>query len=62
MVVRAERGRGREGSTEGASERGKVCERGTRLKRREDVRRWPEIARSWAPPRWGNVGGRLGTS
>jgi hypothetical protein len=53
---------GREGSTEGASERGEVGEQGVGLKRGKDVWRWPEIARSWARPRWGNVGGGLGTS
>jgi hypothetical protein len=62
LVTRAERERGREGLTEGASERGKVGERGAGLKRGEDVWRWPEIARSWARPRRGIVGGRLGTS
>jgi hypothetical protein len=36
-------------------------ERGAGLKRGEDVRRWPENARSWARPRRGNVGERLGT-
>jgi hypothetical protein len=56
------RERGREGSAEGASERGEVGEQGVGLKRGGDVRRWPEIAQSWARPRWGIVGGRLGTS
>jgi hypothetical protein len=60
--VGAERERGREGSAEGASEQGKVGEQGAGLKRGGDVRRWPEIARSWACPRWGIVGGMLGTS
>jgi hypothetical protein len=60
--VCVERERGREGLAKGASEREEVGERGARLKRGEDVRRWPEIARSWARPRRGNVGGRLGTS
>jgi hypothetical protein len=41
LVTRAERGRGREGSAEGTSERGKVGERGARLKRGGDVQRWP---------------------
>jgi hypothetical protein len=45
-----------------ASERRKVGEQGTRLKRGGDVRRWPEVARSWARPRRGIVDGRLGTS
>jgi hypothetical protein len=62
LVARAERERGREASAEGASERRKVGEQGTRLKRGEDVRRWPKIARSWVRPRRGIVGGRLGTS
>jgi hypothetical protein len=57
-----ERERGREGSNVGASEQGDVDEQGAGLKRGEDVWRWSEIARSWALPRWGNVGGRLGTS
>jgi hypothetical protein len=62
LVACAELERGREGSAEGASERGELGERGVGLKRGEDVRRWPEIARSWARPRRGNVGGRLRTS
>jgi hypothetical protein len=62
LVARTERERGREGSAEGASEWGKVGEQGARLKRGRDVRRWPEIERSWARPRWGIVGGKLGTS
>jgi hypothetical protein len=33
-----------------------VGEQGAGLKRGEDVRRWPEIARSWARPRRGIVG------
>jgi hypothetical protein len=33
---------------EGASERGKAGEQNARLKRGGDVRRWPEIAWSWA--------------
>ena len=61
LVACAERERGQEGSAEGASEQGEVGERGTGLKRGEDVRRWPEIERLWARPWWGNVGGRLVT-
>jgi hypothetical protein len=58
LVACAERERGREGLAEGASERGKVGERSAGLKRGEDVRRWPENARSWARPRRGTwVGG-----
>jgi hypothetical protein len=53
--VCAERERGREVSAEGTNEQGEVGERGTGLKRGEDVRRWPEIARSWARPRRGNM-------
>jgi hypothetical protein len=45
-----------------ASERGKVGEQGARLKRAADARTWPENARSWARPRRGIVGGRLGTT
>jgi hypothetical protein len=37
LVACAERERGREGSTESASERGEVGERGAGLKRGEDV-------------------------
>jgi hypothetical protein len=40
----------REGLAEGASERGKVGERGAGLKGGKDVQRWLEIARSWARP------------
>jgi hypothetical protein len=58
LVACIERERGREGSAEGGSERGKVGERGMGLKRGEDVRRWPEIAWSWVHPRRGNVGRR----
>jgi hypothetical protein len=59
LVACVEREMGREGSAEGASERGEVGERGAGLKRGEDVRRWPEIVRSWARPRRGNMGGKL---
>jgi hypothetical protein len=59
---RAERERGREGSAKGTSERGKVGEQRAGLKRGGDVRRWPKIAQSWARPRWGIVGERMGTS
>jgi hypothetical protein len=45
---------------EGANERGEVGEQGTGLKRGADARTWPENARSWARPRRGIVGGRLG--
>jgi hypothetical protein len=62
VVARRARERGREGPAEGPSERGKVGERDTGLKRGGNVKRWPEIARSWARPRRGIVGGRLGTS
>jgi hypothetical protein len=55
--VCAERERGREVSDEGASKRGEVSERGVGLKRGEDVRRWPEIAQSWARPRRGTWAG-----
>jgi hypothetical protein len=37
-----------------------VGERGTRLKRGEDVRRWPKIARSWARPQRGECGREVG--
>jgi hypothetical protein len=47
-VRRVRKGRG--GSTESATEWGEVGERGARLKRGEDVRRWPENVRSWACP------------
>jgi hypothetical protein len=50
----AERERGRGGFAEGANERGEVGERGAGLKMGEDVRRWPETARSWARPRRGD--------
>jgi hypothetical protein len=62
LVACVERERGREGSDEGASERGEVGEPGAGLKRGKDVRRWPEIVWSWARPRRGNVGRRLWTS
>jgi hypothetical protein len=60
--VRAEREIGREGSAEGASERGKVGEQGVGLKSGKDVRRWVKVAWSWVRPWWGFVGTRLGTS
>jgi hypothetical protein len=58
--ARRARERGRWGSAEGASERGEVGEQGARLKRGTGVRTWPENARSWACPRRGIVGERLG--
>jgi hypothetical protein len=45
---------------EGASERGEVDEQGAGLKRDADVRTWPENVWSWAHPRRGIVGRRLG--
>jgi hypothetical protein len=54
--VWAERERGREGWVEGANERGEVGEQGERLKRDVGARTWPENARSWAHPRWGDRG------
>jgi hypothetical protein len=60
LVACVERERGREGSAEGASEWEEVGERGTGLKRGEDVRRWPEIAWSWARPRRGTWAGGWG--
>jgi hypothetical protein len=46
---------------EGASERGEVCEQGAGLKRGAGVGTWPENARTWARPRRGIMGERLGT-
>jgi hypothetical protein len=60
LVACVERERGREGSAEGASEQGEVGEWGAGLKRGEDVRRWPENARSWARPRRGMWAGGWG--
>jgi hypothetical protein len=60
LVASAERERGRGGSAEGASEQGEVGEQGARLKRGGGARTWPENAQSWARPRRGIVGGRLG--
>jgi hypothetical protein len=57
-VRRVREGRG--GSTEGASEWGEVGERGARLKRGEDVRRWLENVRSWACPQRGTWAGGWG--
>jgi hypothetical protein len=51
-----ERERGREGLAEGANERGEVGEQGTELKRGAGARTWPENARTWARPRWGDRG------
>jgi hypothetical protein len=62
LVACAEREIGRGGSAEGASERGEVGEQGARLKRGASARTWPENARSWACPRLGVMGGRLGTT
>jgi hypothetical protein len=59
---RVEREKGQGDSAEGACERGKVGEKGAGLKRGVDTRTWPENARTWARPRRGIVGGRLGMS
>jgi hypothetical protein len=56
----AERQRGRGCLAEGASEQGEVGEQGAGLKRGAGT--WPENARTWARPRWGIVGERLGTA
>jgi hypothetical protein len=47
--------------SEGANERGEVGEQGAGLKQGTSARTWPENAQSWARPRRGIVGGRLGT-
>jgi hypothetical protein len=47
---------------EGASKRGEVGEQGARLKRGAGARTRPENARTWARPRRGIVGKRLGTA
>jgi hypothetical protein len=60
LVARAELERERGGSAEGASERGEVGEKGAGLKRDADARTWSENVRTWARPRRGIVGGRLG--
>jgi hypothetical protein len=60
LVTHIEREIGRGGSTEGASERGEVGEQGAGLKRGAGARTWPENAQTWARPRRGIVGGRLG--
>jgi hypothetical protein len=57
--VQSERERAR-GLVEGATERGEVGEQGAGFKRGAGARTWPENERSWARPRWGIVGGRLG--
>jgi hypothetical protein len=62
LVTHAERERGRGGSVDGATERGEVGEQGTGLKRGADAGTWPENARTWARPRRGIVGERLGTA
>jgi hypothetical protein len=54
--TRRARERGRGGSAEGASERGEVGEQGA------GAGTWPENARTWARPRQGIVGERLGTA
>jgi hypothetical protein len=54
--AQAERERGRGGWAEGANERGEVGEQGAGLKRGMGARMWPENARSWARPRWGDRG------
>jgi hypothetical protein len=59
--VWTERERGREGWAEGANEKGGVGEQGAGLKRGAGARTWPENARSWARPRWGDRG-RLRTA
>jgi hypothetical protein len=62
MVARAERERGRGGLSEGASERGEVGEQDAGLKTGTDAGTWLENARTWARPRRGIVGERLGTA
>jgi hypothetical protein len=62
LFARAERERGRGGLAEGASERGEVGEQGAGLKRGVGAGTWPENARTWACPRRGIVGKRLGTA
>jgi hypothetical protein len=52
----AERERGREGLAEGANERAEVGEQGAGLKRGTGAQTWPENARTWARPRWGDRG------
>jgi hypothetical protein len=52
----AERERGRESWAEGANGRGEVGEQGTGFKRGARAQSWPETARSWARPRWGDRG------
>jgi hypothetical protein len=61
---RARRARERAGggSAEGASERGEVGEQGAGLKMGADARTWLKNTWTWARPRRGIVGGRLGTS
>jgi hypothetical protein len=46
----------------GASERGEVGEQGVGLKRGAGAGTWPENVRTWARPRRGIVGERLGTA
>jgi hypothetical protein len=62
LVTRAERERGRGGSVDGATERGEVGKQGAELKRGADAGTWPENAWTWAHPRRGIVGERLGTA
>jgi hypothetical protein len=60
LFARAERERGRGELAEGAREQGKVGEQGVGLKRGTGAGTWPENARTWARPRRGIVGERLG--
>jgi hypothetical protein len=60
LVTRVERERGRGGLAEGASEGGVVGEQAAVFKRDAGTRMWSENAWSWARPRWGIVGRRLG--
>jgi hypothetical protein len=50
------RERGRDCLAEGANERGEVGEQGAGLKRGAGTGTWPENARTWARPRWGDRG------
>jgi hypothetical protein len=52
----AERERGQESWAEGTNGRGEVGEQGVRFKRGVGARSWPENARTWARPRWGDRG------
>jgi hypothetical protein len=46
----------RESWAEGTNGRGEVGEQGARVKRGEGARTWPDNARTWARPRWGDRG------